>query len=199
MNKKKIKTFLDKGLFYIQDGEKQILEGLNLMVAKASSSNLKKELQRHAKETESQIGRLEKVFDLLNTKPPQQSPSKLKKVAQKGKEIIKDITHLGNKVRPGVIRPLLEEGRALMEEFEGKPELLDFVICSGGEQIEQAEIATYTLLCHFAQQLEEDEVESLLQKTLAEEQWMLEALSRIHHQELKPQLNQGQKVCAVCP
>lgn len=200
MNKKKIKTFFEKGLFYIHKGENQILEGLNLMLSKVSSSSLKKEIDHHAKETENQIERLDKILDLLNIQLPQESPSRLQKMAQKGKEVIKEMTHLGttDRTSPGMIQPLLEEGRALMEEFKDTPQLLDFVICSGEEQIEQAEIAIYTLLNYFAQHLGEDEVASLLQKTLTEEQRMLEAITKIHRQELQPQLSESQKACAIC-
>lgn len=195
MDDKTIRAALEKGLFYIYEAESQILEGLRLMSSKSSSSSLKEEIQRHKKETREQINRLEEVFDRLDIDYKKQETSTVQKALGKGKEILKDIAHIGDSyyAKGGVINSLLEQGKELVEQFKDETDLLDFALASGCQQIEQAEIAAYTLLRHFAQRLDEDEVDELLEKTVEEEQRMLQALSEISVNELMPKMNKKEK------
>src|SRR4030095_11659615 len=77
--------------------EKKILTALPKLAKAAQSPDLKKAFQKHEAETEGQVARLEKVFELIDKKP-------------QGKTC-------------DAIMGLLEEGQEVMKEYKGAPAL----------------------------------------------------------------------------
>ena len=133
--------FLDtlKDIYY---AEKQILRALPKMAKAAQSDKLRAAFEKHHDETEGQIERLEKVFELID-KPA------------RGKTC-------------DAIQGILDEGKEIMEEYKGT-EALDAGMIAAAQAVEHYEIARYGTLKQWAQQLGIKDAVRLLDQTLQEE------------------------------
>jgi ferritin-like metal-binding protein YciE len=143
--------FLDtlKDIYY---AEKQILKALPKMAKAAQAPELKAAFETHREETEGQVERLEKVFELVG-----------KRAQGKACEAI-----LG----------ILEEGKEIMEEFKGAS-ALDAGLLSGAQAVEHYEIARYGTLKAWATKLGMTEAARLLDQTLQEEKKTDQLLSKL--------------------
>ncbi len=126
----------------LYNAETQLLKALPRMAKKATSPDLKQAFEKHTRETENQIKRLEQIFEELDESP-------------KGKKC---------KAMEG----LIEEGKEIMEE-DVEPEVLDAGLIGAAQKVEHYEIASYGTVRTFATVLGRDDVANLLQKTLDEE------------------------------
>ena len=138
-----------KDIFY---AENKILKALPKMAKAAHSEELKAAFEKHLKETEGQVSRLEKVFDMIE-------------VAPRGKKC-------------EAIEGMIEEGAEIMKEFKGAP-ALDAGLVSAAQAVEHYEIARYGTLKRWAEQLGLDEAAGLLEETLEEEKNTDEALTEL--------------------
>jgi ferritin-like metal-binding protein YciE len=155
MAAKKEKTLNDlfeDGLKDIYYAEKKILVALPKMAKAAESEELAAAFEKHKAETERQIQRLERVFDLLD------QPAKGKKC-------------------PG-IEGILEEGKEIMDEFKGTP-ALDAGLLAAAQAVEHYEIARYGTLIAWAQKLGLQDAADLFAETLEEEKSTDEALTEL--------------------
>jgi ferritin-like metal-binding protein YciE len=143
--------FLDtlKDIYY---AEKQILKTLPKMQKAAQAEELKAGFEKHIAETETQIERLEQVFELIG-KPA------------RGKTC-------------DAILGIIEEGKSIMDEFKGSA-ALDAGLASAAQAVEHYEIARYGTLKTWANQLGLKEAVQLLDATLQEEVATDKALSQI--------------------
>ncbi|WP_409566759.1 ferritin-like domain-containing protein [Rhizobium leguminosarum] len=134
--------FLDtlKDIYF---AEKQILKTLPKMARAAQSEEGKAGFLQHRDETQSQIERLEQVFELLG-KPA------------RGKTC-------------EAIQGIIAEGEEIMEEYKGTV-ALDAGLISSAQAVEHYEIARYGTLIAWAKQLGLKEVVPLLQANFAEEE-----------------------------
>ena len=128
-----------KDIYY---AEKQILKALPKMAKAAQSDKLRAAFEKHHGETEGQVERLEKIFELLD-KPA------------RGKTC-------------DAIQGILEEGKEIMEEYKGT-DALDAGMLAAAQAVEHYEIARYGTLKQWAQQLGMKEAVKLLDETLQEE------------------------------
>jgi ferritin-like metal-binding protein YciE len=103
-------------------------------------------------ETEAQIERLEKIFEILGK-------------AARGKKC-------------DAIEGILDEGKEIMEEYEGTS-ALDAGLLAAAQAVEHYEISRYGTLKTWANQLGLTQVVKLLDQTLAEEKKTDEALSTL--------------------
>ena len=133
--------FLDtlKDIYY---AEKQILKTLPKMAKAAKAPELKKAFETHRDETEGHVERLTEVFELIGKAP-------------RGKTC-------------DAILGIIEEGKAIIEEFEGSP-ALDAGLVAAAQAVEHYEMARYGTLKAWAQQLGHKEAVALLDQTLTEE------------------------------
>ena len=107
-----------KDVYY---AENKILKALPKMAKAAHSTELKAAFQKHFKETEGQVVRLDKVFRLID-------------VAPKGKKC-------------EAIEGIIAEGAEIMKEFKGTP-ALDAGLVSAAQAVEHYEICLlYTSRC----------------------------------------------------
>ncbi len=143
--------FLDE-LKDVYNAEKQILKALPRMAKAASSDALRQAFTNHLRETEGQVRRLEKIFELLGQ------------------------TARGKKCKG--MEGLLEEGKEIMEE-EGAPEVIDAALISAAQRVEHYEMAAYGCLRTYAQLLGYEDAVKLLQQTLAEEEAADEKLTAL--------------------
>ncbi|MGU3495506.1 ferritin-like domain-containing protein [Xanthobacteraceae bacterium A53D] len=128
-----------KDIYY---AEKQILRALPKMKRGATSAEAKKAFEAHEAETEGQVERLEKIFDLIG------KPARGKQCA--------------------AILGIIEEAKEIMEDFADSP-ALDAGLISSAQAVEHYEITRYGTLKTWAQQLGLDEAAKLLDETLQEE------------------------------
>lgn len=144
--------FIDE-LKDMYSSEQQIVHSLPKLIRLASLPDLKEALQKHLKETEAQVIRIEEIFNFLNM-----TPSKKKCEAMEG---------------------LLKEAEELTEN-KAKSPTLDAAIISAAQKVEHYEIASYGTLKSFAKHLDlESEVVDLIQETLDEETQADKKLTKI--------------------
>jgi ferritin-like metal-binding protein YciE len=138
-----------KDIYY---AEKQIYKSLPKMAKAADSDQLRAAFEKHHDETEGQIERLEKIFELMG-KPA------------RGK-------------RCDAIEGLLDEGKEIMDEYAGTP-ALDPGLLAAAQAVEHYEISRYGTLKAWAEKLSMTEAVKLLGETLAEEKKTDDALSKL--------------------
>jgi ferritin-like metal-binding protein YciE len=143
--------FLDtlKDIYF---AEKQILRALPKMAKAASSDKLRAAFEKHHGETEGQVERLERVFEMID-KPA------------RGKTC-------------DAIQGILDEGKEIMDEYKGT-EALDAGMLAAAQAVEHYEIARYGTLKQWAQQLGMKDAVRLLDETLQEEKKTDESLTSL--------------------
>jgi ferritin-like metal-binding protein YciE len=133
--------FLD-GLKDIYYAEKKILKALPKLAKAAQSEKIGAAFEKHLKETEDQVDRLEQVFDMLG-KPAR------------------------GKTCPA-IDGIIEEGEEILDEYKGSA-ALDAGLVSAAQAVEHYEITRYGTLKRWAQELGLKDAVKLLDQTLDEE------------------------------
>ncbi len=132
--------------------EKALTKAIPKMIKNATSEELVDALEAHLEETEEQVIRLEKVFEIIGKNP----------VAKKCE----------------AMAGLIEEAQGIMEDSE-EGAMRDAGIISAGQKVEHYEIASYGTLCQFAETLGLSEVKEILAVTLEEEKSADEKLSEV--------------------
>ncbi len=122
--------------------EKKILQSLPKMRRAANNEKLQNAFEKHREQTEDQIARLEKVFEIID-----------KSARGKTCEAIKGI---------------IDEAEELMADFKDTP-ALDAALISSAQAVEHYEIARYGTLCRWAKELGMKDAADLLNQTLQEE------------------------------
>jgi ferritin-like metal-binding protein YciE len=138
-----------KDIYY---AENKILKALPKMAKAAQSTELKAAFQKHFKETEGQVARLDKVFRLI------------------------DVTPKGKKCE--AIEGIIKEGGEIMQEYKGSP-ALDAGLLAAAQAVEHYEISRYGTLRTWAQELGLKEGVRLLDQTLEEEKMTDATLTKI--------------------
>lgn len=143
--------FLDtlKDIYY---AERKILKALPKMAKGAQSEELKAAFEKHRDETETQVERLQQVFELLG------------KRAQ-------------GKTCPA-IDGIIEEGEEILDEYKDSA-ALDAGLVSAAQAVEHYEITRYGTLKRWAEELGMKEAAALLGQTLEEESATDEALTAL--------------------
>ena len=135
--------FLSDELKDIYWAEKHLTKALPKMARAATSAQLKKAFETHLKQTLVHIGRLEKVFKLLEKKPQAKKCEAMAGIVKEGSSIIED-TDKGTATR-------------------------DVGLILAAQKVEHYEISTYGGLAQLAETLGLVEVKNILGKTLDEE------------------------------
>jgi ferritin-like metal-binding protein YciE len=132
--------------------ENQLLKALPKMAKAATTPELKEGFQDHLKQTETQVDRLDRIFEKLGRKPT-------------GKKCVG-------------MEGLIEEGKELMKE-DVDPIVLDAGLITAAQKVEHYEIAGYGSARTFADMLGYKEASQLLQQTLEEEKQTDQKLTQI--------------------
>jgi ferritin-like metal-binding protein YciE len=132
--------------------EKKILKTLPKMAKAARSGALKAAFQKHHRETEGHVQRLEQVFALIGKKPQ-----------AKTCDAIVGIT---------------DEGAEIMDEYKGSP-ALDAGLLAAAQAVEHYEMSRYGTLRTWASELGLGKAVALLDKTLKEEEATDATLTKI--------------------
>ncbi len=132
--------------------EKKILTALPKLAKAANSDDLRAAFEKHATETEAQVGRLEDVFELID------KPAK-------------------GKTCPAILG-LIEEGQEVMKDFKDS-DALDAGLLAGAQAVEHYEISRYGTLIAWAEQMGLDDAARLLKQNLAEEEKTDQSLTKL--------------------
>ena len=147
-----LRSLLIDELRDVYHAERQLVKALPKLAKAATSEELREAVESHLAETEEQVSRLEKAFELLN------EPAKAKVCAG--------------------MQGIVEEAADLIrEEEEGAA--LDAALIASAQRAEHYEIAAYGTLKAWAEALGESDVAELLSATLDEEKAADEKLSAL--------------------
>jgi ferritin-like metal-binding protein YciE len=136
----------------LRDAETQLTQALPKMAQAATSRDLRAALQKHLKETRTQLTRLDQALRALGEKPTSKTCEGMK--------------------------GLLKEGESHMKKAPEGP-LRDAVLITGAQKVEHYEMASYGTARTYAQVLGQREVAKLLEQTLKEEKSADRTLTQI--------------------
>jgi ferritin-like metal-binding protein YciE len=139
--------------------ENAILKALPEMAQAAQSEELRGALAVHLRETEEQVKRLDRVFEIVGEK--------------------------AEGVECKAIQGIIEEGREVMREFQGG-DALDAGIIAAAQAVEHYEITRYGTRRAWAKQLGLSDAEELLRETLVEEENADQLLSELAEDAVNP-------------
>jgi ferritin-like metal-binding protein YciE len=162
--------FLDtlKDVYY---AEKKILRTLPKMAKGTKSKELAAAFEKHRDQTEVQVDRLEKIFEMLG------------KRAQ-------------GKTCPA-IDGIIEEGQEIMEDYKSSP-ALDAGLLAAAQAVEHYEITRYGTLKRWAEVLGMQEAVQLLDETLQEESQTDEDLTALADKQVNAKaMGMGAKAMGV--
>jgi ferritin-like metal-binding protein YciE len=136
----------------IYNAEKQLIKALPKLARGATSDELREAFESHLEETEGQVTRLERVFELLDEKP-------------RGK-------HCAG------MAGIIEEGSDTLQQ-DMEDAVMDACLIAAAQRAEHYEITAYGTCIAWAEALELSEIAEILNETLAEEKAADEKLSAI--------------------
>ena len=138
-------TFDDLFLHMLQDiyyAEKQITKALPTMIEKATDSQLAQGFETHLRETEGQIDRLERVFDMIGEEAKGATCPAIDGIIKEANEVAGDIADKA---------------------------VLDAALIAAAQAVEHYEITRYGTLIAWAKQLGRSDIADILKQTLDEE------------------------------
>ncbi len=148
-----LQKFFEDSLKDIYWAEKSLTKALPKMQEAATTEELKNAIEEHLAQTETQVKRLEQVFELIGKK------AQAKKC--------------------DAMEGLIKEGESIIEETEDGSMTRDVGIIMAAQKVEHYEIATYGGLAQIATTMGLDEAADLLNETLEEEKETDELLTEI--------------------
>ncbi len=151
---KTIENLLIEELKDLYSAETQITKTLPKLAKAASSPDLKSAFEHHLKETQGQVQRLEKAFQMLEASP-------------KGKTC-------------NGMKGILAEGAEVLDEVPAG-DILDVALISAAQRVEHYEMAAYGSVRSYAETLGQEKIAGLLQETLEEEKAADKKLTEIAH------------------
>jgi ferritin-like metal-binding protein YciE len=146
----------------IYSAEKQLTKALPKMAKAATSTELKAAFTKHLKETETQITRLERIFEMLDA-----SPRGSKCDAMEG---------------------LIKEAEKMLKE-DAPPAVLDAGLIAAAQRVEHYELAAYGCAKAFAEEMNHRETVKLLDETLEEEAAANETLTSVAQDGVNSEAN----------
>lgn len=160
MTEKNLEALFLHSLKDIFFAEQQILKALPTMAEAAESEELRNAFEAHASETQEQIRRIERIFEIIGQKP-QAVPCE------------------------GILG-IIKEGQTLLQEFTGG-DAFEAALIASAQAIEHYEIARYGTLSAWARQLDLTEVADLIEDSLEEEADTDELLSELAESAINPE------------
>ncbi len=136
----------------IYDAEHQIVAALPKMSKAASSAQVKKAFDEHLRQTEGQIQRLERVFEMMGQKAVRKTCKGMKGLIQEGQEVLDE---------------------------DATSEVRDAGLIAAAQKVEHYEMAAYGTARTYCQLIEHHEAAQLLQEILDEEELADKKLSQI--------------------
>jgi len=161
-----LNTLLIEELKDIYDFEKRLVRAIPKMAKAASSEELRSGLMEHLEVTRGHVERIEQIFELLA------APAKAKTCAG--------------------MKGIIEEGEETLQ-LDTEDTLRDVAITGAAQRVEHYEMAAYSSARTMAENLGNQEVADLLQKTWDEEREADEKLGTLAEQLLTSVSEGGQE------
>lgn len=147
------------------NAERQIAKALPKMADGASNSNLRQLFEEHLEETQTQIQRLEQIFDNLDFSPTGEVCQAMQGIIEEAQEI------LGDESIPDNVR--------------------DAALIASAQRVEHYEMSVYGTLCHYAKILGRQSDLEILSETLDEEKMADEKLNELAIKEINQRALEG--------
>lgn len=126
----------------LYDAEQQLVKALPKMAGAASSPQLKTAIEKHLKQTEQHVKRLEQVFESVDEKPKAEHCVAMEGLIAEGAEVI---------------------------SMKGNSAVKDVALVAAAQRVEHYELAGYGNARTFAEHLGYDRAKEILNETLDEE------------------------------
>jgi len=126
----------------LYDAEQRLVKALPKMAAAAQHADLKQGFTEHLHQTEGQVRRLERIFQMLGKQAESKTCYAMKGLVEEGDEVI---------------------------SASGEPDVKDAALIAAAQRVEHYEIASYGTARTFAERLGRPDAARLLQETLEEE------------------------------
>jgi len=149
---KKLSDLFHETLKDIYFAENKIIKTLPKMAKAAQSRDLAAAFNKHLRETQGQVKRLDQVFRIIG-KPARGKPCE-------------------------AINGIADEGAEIMKDFKGMP-ALDAGLLAAAQAVEHYEISRYGTLRTWAEELGMPDAAKLLQATLDEEEATDQTLTKL--------------------
>lgn len=166
-----LKELLVDELGDLLNAEKQIVGALPKMAQAAHHPKLKEAFEKHLRQSQEQVERLNRAFEALNESPE------------------------GKTCR--AMEGLIEEGKEKIDGADSKDELAaDLSLIAAAQKVEHYEISGYGTARTLALQLNEREVAKLLEHTLGEEEttdYLLTEIAKPLLQQARTEAETGTK------
>jgi ferritin-like metal-binding protein YciE len=143
----------------LYDAEKRLTSALPKMAEAAHNNSLRIAFQQHLRETQNQVTRLERAFQLLGQSAEAKTCEAMKGLITEGQEAI---------------------------DARGDPDVKDAALIAAAQRVEHYEIAGYGTARTFAQRLGKADVARLLQETLQEEEATDKKLTQLAESSINP-------------
>jgi ferritin-like metal-binding protein YciE len=149
----------------LYNAEKQLVKALPKMAKAAETDELREAFESHLEETEGQVTRLERVFELLDERPRGKHCAGMAGIVEEGSE-------------------------KMQEDLEGS--VLDAVLIASAQKVEHYEIGAYGTAIAWAEALGLSDVVTVLNETLEEEKAADEKLSALAESGINQAATQGE-------
>jgi ferritin-like metal-binding protein YciE len=136
----------------LYNAEHQLLKAIPKMAKAANSKELKAGFEKHLKQTEGHVERLEQVFEDLGISPKGKKCKAMEGLVSEGAEVIKE---------------------------DAEPEVKDAALIAAAQRVEHYEIAGYGCVRTYARLVGNNKAAKLLQQTLDEEGETDKALTKL--------------------
>lgn len=144
----------------LYDAEQRLVQALPKMASTAHNPSLKLAFEQHVRETQNQIARLERVFEMMGHKADRKTCYAMKGLIDEGQEVL---------------------------SASGNEAVIDAALIAAAQRTEHYEISGYGTARTFAQRLGRQDVAQLLQQTLEEEEATDKKLTALAEQQVNRQ------------
>ncbi len=148
----------------LYNAEQQLTAALPKMAAAAHSPALRAAFEQHLRETQGQIARLERVFQILGRKAEGKTCQAMTGLVAEGSEVI---------------------------SAKGDPDVKDAALIAAAQRVEHYEIAGYGTVATYAEMLGRMQDHQLLGETLREEKMTDEKLNSLAKTVVNPEAAQA--------
>lgn len=160
-----LEKLFEETLRDIYYAEKAILKSLPKMARKAASADLGSAFEEHIEQTEGQVARLEKIFEMIGKAPRGKRCPAIDGLAEEASEIIEE-------AKAGTVR--------------------DAGMLAAAQAVEHYEISRYGTLAAWADKLGMTDAAKLLRETLQEEKDTDAKLSKLALSEINVEANEAE-------
>lgn len=154
---KNLKDLFEHQLKDLYSAENQLVKALPKMKDSANDDKLKKAFEKHLKETEGHIKRLEEICEKLEIKPTGETCKAMEGLVKEAESFLKEDT---------------------------EKDVRDAGLIAEAQRVEHYEISGYGTAVRFAQELGHKDIASKLQKTLDEEYKTDDLLTKMAEERL---------------